>query len=535
MAVPELVPSVLNPVIDAWRQPSAGSDSGSRDIEALFYSFDANNDGVVDKRELVAGLERIGRAIDQSQLSSALDRFGFTPSQERIDALFAQYDTDGSGALSLDEFTVLATSTGLDAAAKAGATQSSLRFAMDLFQRYDEDGSGSLDKAEFKGVALEIEADRRRRNLIACATAAASAMLVSRYSDEYQWAQKTFRSVYAQPQAEAAQRAAFPTARLSADVDAAVARTLAGRGYTPQNTLFGHSVCSDELNFKPEQLIDLMVSRWQEGFSLGGLGGLPFAGKSGFRAYLHHTPDSGKLLVLFAPHVGIDAEGRIGAMERDGQSAVSKACGAGIGAYKALAAKARGAASASPSSVLEIVDKDSDKFDPELETIISLLGPRITGISQSSDQIAFVTYQMYALIKELVEYCITNTPDVWEYASEVAVVGGVMINRRVGGDFFQPLSFEARRPNGQATVDLYEQTFGKPPDLVPVLGSEAAVRSLYEKKPKATVEEEAGRAAKAAKENERAMKEELMQAVKRAQAAAESAEQAAAAAAALAK
>ena len=75
-----------------------------------------------------------------------------------------------------------------------------------------------------------------------------------------------------------------------------------------------------------------MVSRWQEGFSLGGLGGLPFAGKSGFRAFLHHVPDSGRLLVLFAPHGGIDAEGRVGALQRDGQVEVSKACGAAVGA-----------------------------------------------------------------------------------------------------------------------------------------------------------------------------------------------------------
>ena len=75
-----------------------------------------------------------------------------------------------------------------------------------------------------------------------------------------------------------------------------------------------------------------METRWGEGFALGGLAGLPFAGKSGFRAYLHHVPDEGKLLVMFAPHVGIDEEGRIGALQREGQSAISKACGAAIGA-----------------------------------------------------------------------------------------------------------------------------------------------------------------------------------------------------------
>lgn len=123
-------------------------------------------------------------------------------------------------------------------------------------------------------------------------------------------------------------------------MDEAIARTLYKRGFTPQNTLLAHSVCSDEVNNKDEQLVALMVSRWQEGFALGGLGGLPFAGKSGFRAYLHHVPDSGKLLILFAPHVGIDAEGRVGALQRKGQTAVSKACGAALGSYKAIQAKA---------------------------------------------------------------------------------------------------------------------------------------------------------------------------------------------------
>ena len=133
--------------------------------------------------------------------------------------------------------------------------------------------------------------------------------------------------------------------------------------------------------------------------------------------------------------------------------------------------------------------------------LLDIQMPKLDGIEGSANDIGFVTYQVYGIVRDLVDACIAQTPDVWKWTNEVALVGGVMINRKTGGDFFQPLSFEARRPNGQATVDLYEQTFGKPPDLVPVLGSEAAVRSLYEKKPKATVEEEAGRAAKAAKDS----------------------------------
>lgn len=35
---------------------------------------------------------------------------------------------------------------------------------------------------------------------------------------------------------------------------------------------------------------------------------------------------------------------------------------------------------------------------------------------------------------------------MWEWVNEVAIVGGVMINRKSGGDFFQPLTFEIRTP-----------------------------------------------------------------------------------------
>ena len=36
---------------------------------------------------------------------------------------------------------------------------------------------------------------------------------------------------------------------------------------------------------------------------------------------------------MFAPHVGIDAEGRVGALQREGQTPLSKACGAALGEH----------------------------------------------------------------------------------------------------------------------------------------------------------------------------------------------------------
>ena len=202
----------------------------------------------------------------------------------------------------------------------------------------------------------DIKVDNDRRTVLQLASAVVGSLVVARSSAEFQWAQKLFRPLYIEAGAEQSQRTIFPTAMLSGDVDKLVAGTLATRGFTAKNTLLAHSVCSDEVNGKDEQLVNLMVKRWGEGFALGGLGGLPFAGKSGFRAYLHHVPDSGKLLVMFAPHVGVDGEGRIGALQRDGQSAVSKACGAAIGAFKAAGAQ-KAALKVEAQNVLSIDDR----------------------------------------------------------------------------------------------------------------------------------------------------------------------------------
>jgi len=361
-----------------------------------------------------------------------------------------------------------------------GSVAPSNAFAAELFQKYDVTGKGVINEEEFQAIAADFKAKASRRKALQIASAVVGALVVSQSSSEYQWAQKTFRPLYVEGLAETSQGKMFPTARLSSDVDAAVARTLAARGFNPANTLFSHSVCSDEVNGAKEQLMPLMVDRWGEGFALGGLAGLPFAGKSGFRAYLHHVPDNGKLLVMFAPHVGVDADGRIGALQREGQSAVSKACGAAIGAFKAIG-KQNAERAAAGGNVLAIVDDKKadayDEFDPEIQQIVSLLRPKLEGIEKSANDVGFVTYQMYGIVRDLINACITQTPDVWEWTDEVAVVGGIIINRKTGGDFFQPLSFQSRMKD--KTVDLYEDAFGARPDLGPILGTNAVAQEIY--------------------------------------------------------
>ena len=48
----------------------------------------------------------------------------------------------------------------------------------------------------------------------------------------------------------------------------AVSKALSKRGYTPDNTLFGHSTCPDEINQAEGQVVSLFKKRWGEAFSV---------------------------------------------------------------------------------------------------------------------------------------------------------------------------------------------------------------------------------------------------------------------------
>jgi hypothetical protein len=107
-------------------------------------------------------------------------------------------------------------------------------------------------------------------------------------------------------------------------------------GMDKQQTLFAHSVCPDEINHDDGDITDIFREHFDGVFSLGGLGGIPFSGKTGFAAYAAHVPDEGHIFVLFASHCSVSQEGKCGYYHRHGQAALTPACGAAIGAFKAV-------------------------------------------------------------------------------------------------------------------------------------------------------------------------------------------------------
>lgn len=113
----------------------------------------------------------------------------------------------------------------------------------------------------------------------------------------------------------------FPGALAARSTESIVASKLKDLGFTAENTLFAHSTCPDDVNYDnpKEDITALFQNRWGEMFPLGGLGGFPFSGKTGWNKLCNEYPRDGNVCLLFAPHVGINKAGEIGKVMRRGQ------------------------------------------------------------------------------------------------------------------------------------------------------------------------------------------------------------------------
>lgn len=132
-------------------------------------------------------------------------------------------------------------------------------------------------------------------------------------------------------------------------------------GFNADNTIACVGVCRDEI---AQSLISLIRDAWGESFNLSSLAGMFFAGKTGLKAAMHHSPivDGKERYVFYAmPHIAIDAEGRIGFCKRQGRDGDSTACGALSALQKELMIK----------EVSVSVNSDSESKNKLTQTLIT--------------------------------------------------------------------------------------------------------------------------------------------------------------------
>lgn len=102
-------------------------------------------------------------------------------------------------------------------------------------------------------------------------------------------------------------------------------------GFRPVNALPLAALCRDELMGDVNEAI---ARTWGRPFQLGSLAGLPMLGRTGLQAALGHVPGEDgrhRFAAFVLPHIGIDADGRLGRVQRRGMYRASSACGALVG------------------------------------------------------------------------------------------------------------------------------------------------------------------------------------------------------------
>jgi hypothetical protein len=177
----------------------------------------------------------------------------------------------------------------------------------------------------------------------------------------------------------------------------------------PGKIMLADSICSDDVNSieYPKRAYEMLGP-----FKMGGLDGFPFTGLTGMGAFAAHVPDDGAVFVYHAPHIGIDKDGNLGQILREGQSKPSGCCGACRAALAKLQAG-------------QIVPDDITTLDYQQNTIEQILyraGTRITGAKQPLKE---ATEVMHEAITDRIDLLASKTNYNARY---LILVGGILIN-----------------------------------------------------------------------------------------------------------
>jgi len=210
--------------------------------------------------------------------------------------------------------------------------------------------------------------------------------------------------------------------------------------FRPDNTIYGQSICPDEINNEADDLAAQMANYWGEVFPMGGIGGAPFVGKTGFGAFSHHVPDDGNVLILFGPHIAISDVGELGKYLRSGQHSHSTACGAVMAAYDAC--------------VKGMVTDDFDMEDMQQSWLKQNVNEKYAQIKAADEPLLALIRVAYGLVRDKLLRIVNMNFG----KGKLALLGGIQINMpKPYEDHFHPLLFQVIDQEKPAPVDLLGQ------------------------------------------------------------------------------
>jgi hypothetical protein len=180
-------------------------------------------------------------------------------------------------------------------------------------------------------------------------------------------------------------------------------------GLVPNKIMLADSICSDDVNSieYPKRAFEMLGP-----FRMGGLDGFPFAGLTGMGAFAAHVPDDGAVFIYHAPHIGLDKQGNLGQIMRDGQSRPSGCCGACKAALAKLLAG-------------QIVPDDVTTLDHQQNTIEQILLRHQDRIRNAEHPLKEATEVMHEAITARIDLLASKTT---YQARFLILLGAILIN-----------------------------------------------------------------------------------------------------------
>jgi hypothetical protein len=211
-----------------------------------------------------------------------------------------------------------------------------------------------------------------------------------------------------------------------------------------KTTLLATSLCCDEVNRE----LDIELSKlYGEHFSMGGLAGFAFGGVTSFGAMAHHIPTGGDCLVVYGPHVGVDADGNVGKINRRGRKKSGACCGSGVAAAGYVEAVRKGKRDPSAPA--------TNPLDAQQNFVGNLLLPHGHRLEEAEDPMVELPLAMFDAQNDLMHQIVAAACGEVGGDGKIALLGGVQINTPNGtSDFFLPLNFEIRDNKGQVIQNL---------------------------------------------------------------------------------
>ena len=202
----------------------------------------------------------------------------------------------------------------------------------------------------------------------------------------------------------------YPNAQTGAQVTETYLKFLQNEYHADlSKMLFATSLCCDDINISTD--FRKVLTR---PFTMGGLGGLPYAGFTGMVAFAHHVPDSGEAFIFYGPHIGITDEGELGKMRRPGQQHLTNSCGALMLSLQRLQEKEGD----------NPINLELDNQQLMLDHTIFPYKERILSASSPQQEITEVIYEeIHKRIKRLVEMSKLEFN-----CDRIFLLGGIIIN-----------------------------------------------------------------------------------------------------------